>query len=298
MAITTITYGGGESVQSSSSKYSETTDPTATDDSTQGFVIGSRWVNTTADTEYVCLDATATAAVWKETTNTAVTAAGSDGNVQYNNSTALGGEAALFYDDTNNALGVDAGGSPNYKLTLGGTAKGTVYYGVSTSSAVANDILFFANIGGTITGNLTGFNVGASCTGSMQCNITNNNAGTNAHAKLEMSSGGAGAGDPFLQFTIPGVLNWSTGVDNSDGDKFKISAGANLSSGNIIALETNGNMGLNTALQFGTGQGVIGLADASVAPTTNPSGGGVLYSEAGALKWRGSSGTVTTIAVA
>jgi hypothetical protein len=32
------------------------------------------------------------------------------------------------------------------------------------------------------------------------------------------------------------------------------------------------------------------------APTANPSGGGVLYVESGALKYRGSSGTVTTIA--
>lgn len=34
------------------------------------------------------------------------------------------------------------------------------------------------------------------------------------------------------------------------------------------------------------------------APSANPSGGGVLYVESGALKYRGSSGTVTTIAVA
>ena len=46
----------------------------------------------------------------------------------------------------------------------------------------------------------------------------------------------------------------------------------------------------------GGGTNVIGIGDRTVAPTTNPSGGGVLYSEAGALKWRGSSGTVTTIA--
>lgn len=33
----------------------------------------------------------------------------------------------------------------------------------------------------------------------------------------------------------------------------------------------------------------------SSAPTGNPTGGGFLYSESGALKWRGSSGTVTTM---
>jgi hypothetical protein len=52
---------------------------------------------------------------------------------------------------------------------------------------------------------------------------------------------------------------------------------------------------IGAGVQFGGGQGVIGITDRTTAPTTNPSGGGVLYSEAGALKWRGSSGTVTVL---
>lgn len=43
--------------------------------------------------------------------------------------------------------------------------------------------------------------------------------------------------------------------------------------------------------------GNIGIANGT-APTGNPSGGGFLYVEAGALKYRGSSGTVTPIAPA
>jgi hypothetical protein len=52
---------------------------------------------------------------------------------------------------------------------------------------------------------------------------------------------------------------------------------------------------LSATKSFGGGVGVIGIANATTAPTTNPTGGGVLYVEAGALKYRGSSGTVTTI---
>jgi len=75
------------------------------------------------------------------------------------------------------------------------------------------------------------------------------------------------------------------------------------STGNPITLvatfDRDGNFGLNTQVGFGGGAGgCLGLGNATTAPTTNPSGGGVLYAEAGALKWRGSSGTVTTIAVA
>jgi hypothetical protein len=49
---------------------------------------------------------------------------------------------------------------------------------------------------------------------------------------------------------------------------------------------------------FGGGDGVIGIANATTVPNSNPTGGGILYAEAGALKWRGSGGTVTTVAVA
>jgi hypothetical protein len=50
--------------------------------------------------------------------------------------------------------------------------------------------------------------------------------------------------------------------------------------------------------KFGEGQGVIAIANASVAPTRNLSGAGILYVEDGALKYRGSKGKVTTLAPA
>ncbi len=43
---------------------------------------------------------------------------------------------------------------------------------------------------------------------------------------------------------------------------------------------------------------VVGISNCTTVPTTNPTSGGVLYCEGGALKFRGSSGTVTTIAAA
>ena len=50
--------------------------------------------------------------------------------------------------------------------------------------------------------------------------------------------------------------------------------------------------------KFGGGQGVIVIANASVAPSVNIAGAGILYVEDGALKYRGSNGTVTVIAPA
>lgn len=46
------------------------------------------------------------------------------------------------------------------------------------------------------------------------------------------------------------------------------------------------------------GQGVVGIANVVAVPTGNPVGGGVLYAQGGALKYKGSSGTITEIAAA
>ena len=45
-----------------------TSDPGLTDDSNSNYVIGSRWINVNRDVEFVCLDASIGAAVWKNVT--------------------------------------------------------------------------------------------------------------------------------------------------------------------------------------------------------------------------------------
>lgn len=70
------------------------------------------------------------------------------------------------------------------------------------------------------------------------------------------------------------------------------------SDGNELCRMTNdGTLGVGTT-SFGGGSKVIAVANATVVPTSNPTGGGVSYAEGGAEKWRGSSGTVTTKAPA
>ena len=48
---------------------STTVAPIATDDSGSGYAVGSRWIDVTANKEYVCVDSTASAAIWTETTS-------------------------------------------------------------------------------------------------------------------------------------------------------------------------------------------------------------------------------------
>jgi hypothetical protein len=80
----------------------------------------------------------------------------------------------------------------------------------------------------------------------------------------------------------------STGVytANSDGSTVFTTPGSK-----------NVQMGGGSA-SVGGGSGVVGISDRTTPPTSNPTGGGILYAEAGALKWRGSNGTVTVIAPA
>ncbi len=59
----------------------------------------------------------------------------------------------------------------------------------------------------------------------------------------------------------------------------------------------NWNLGIGLyGSGFGGGKGVIKIGDVDTLPTSNPNGGGYLYVQSGALKYRGSSGTITTIA--
>ena len=61
------------------------------------------------------------------------------------------------------------------------------------------------------------------------------------------------------------------------------------------SLRLTASVGINTA-DFGSGKVVLAIANASTVPSANPTGGGVIYWEGGALKYRGSSGTITTLA--
>ncbi len=147
--------------------------------------------------------------------------------------------------------------------------------------------------------------------------------GTSAPARLlDIYTGGTGVSSIAR---ISAGLNGSGSISNvatlefdilSGGSVPQISSISALYNGSAYALNVNGigalalqsggttvmyidssqNVGFRTTSQFGSGTGVIGIANCSAAPSGTPTGGGVLYTESGALKYKGSSGTVTTIA--
>lgn len=72
----------------------------------------------------------------------------------------------------------------------------------------------------------------------------------------------------------------------------------NSGTGAVAEIGPTGNLAVGGVGSYGGGDKVVFLKDAATVPASNPTGGGVLYSEGGALKWRSSAGTVTTIAPA
>lgn len=64
-----------------------------------------------------------------------------------------------------------------------------------------------------------------------------------------------------------------------------------------FVIDTSGNIGLGGVPSAGGGAKVLFIPDGT-PPGSNPTGGGILYVESGALKYRGSGGTVTTLAPA
>ncbi len=123
-------------------------------------------------------------------------------------------------------------------------------------------------------------------------------AGTGGNFSAEFGTGSGNAGTAYLRTN--NTRRWQ--VDGAAGhllantdNTYDIGA-SGATRPRTIRAGTNFVLGMTDSL--GGGAKVMNIGDATTVPTTNPTGGGILYSEAGALKWRGSSGTVTTIAAA
>jgi hypothetical protein len=149
------------------------------------------------------------------------------------------------------------------------------------------------------TGVATWSNVGGVAGTAMTLNSTGLGVGvTPSAARLEV--GGQDGTQFYIRSTgttpskIRGFTNAAEagviGFLNGGGIYFDIG-------GERMRIDSSGNVGVGVST-FGTSAAnVLGLANAT-APSTSPAGMGQLYVESGALKFRGSSGTITTIAAA
>lgn len=106
----------------------------------------------------------------------------------------------------------------------------------------------------------------------------------------QVQGGDGTAGAPSYAF----ANDPNTGIYSQGAD----SIGFATNGAERMRVNSAGNIILGPGAGAGGGARCIAMDNAGTVPNANPASGGVLYAEAGALKWRGSSGTVTTLAVA
>lgn len=121
------------------------------------------------------------------------------------------------------------------------------------------------------------------------------------HIKAPGATGTGTIANAYAFYVEPptiGTVNY--GIYANGGKHYIVGSanqGVELGAGGVVTFELTaaGNFSFRGMAAGTNGAGVLAIANAT-APTTSPAGGGQLYVEAGALKYRGSAGTVTTLA--
>jgi len=225
------------------------------------------------------------------------------------NNVAMGTNVLVSNTTGNNNIGIG-----NNTLTKSGTSSNNVAIGTSVLQYLTTGI-YNTSIGAIAMNKLTtgnynvglgpaaGFNLNnaSNCTyiGYLagRFNVSGNECTALGASALLNSTGayntaiGSNAGSSITSGNNNIVIGRSIQVPSATlSDQLNI---GNLIYGELI----KHNMGLAMSA-FSDGQGVLGIANALTVPTGNPIGGGFIYVQAGALMYRGSAGTVTTLAAA
>ena len=208
--------------------------------------------------------------------DTSMAASGTTKKVTSNQILGAGGTATLASATITGALG-----AAGLNVTGATIPANGVYLGSANNLSFS----YASTLGMTL--NSTGLGVGASpgLTGGTRRALTVN-APTGQLSILELGINGSIAGYLFsnaTQTTLAAVGATFFSVETNAAERLRV--------------DSSGNVGIGVSA-FGTSAAkVLGLANAT-APSTSPAGMGQLYVESGALKYRGSSGTITTIAAA
>ena len=231
--------------------------------------------------------------------------------------------STLKVDSTNNRVGVGTA-TPTQALSVGGAIDFKSYVAHMDNFAV-----YAHSSDGTIVSSFTGYPIcfrvanveqyriaasgvntwsdGAGGT-RMTLNSTGLGIGASPNAKLQVTDTSVAAATALVRFVGQSSYNLDIQSLNNSvstvGNRFNFNIGSgggefsfSNSGGTRMYLDQSGNVGIGVSA-FGTSAAnVLGLANAT-APTTSPAGMGQLYVEAGSLKYRGTSGLVTILALA
>jgi hypothetical protein len=100
-------------------------------------------------------------------------------------------------------------------------------------------------------------------TGALQSRLENTGNTGSDSSRYIIKVGGTSAGDPYIDFLVNGGSEYSLGIDNSDSDKFKLSASGALGTGDLVTVTSTGNVGIGTT----SPQGKLTVAGGPTSPS-------------------------------
>lgn len=148
---------------------------------------------------------------------------------------------------TNIPIEVAGGGSGAASLTDHSPLIGSGTSAISDVVVGTTGLLFIGSTGAdpffddSSTGDFTFTSSTASQTRVFTVSNTDNTGAATSAARIDITVGGANVADPQVKYLVTGATTWSSGIDNSDSDKLKISADAALETTNVLSITTAGD---------------------------------------------------------
>jgi hypothetical protein len=213
-------------------------------------------------------------------------------NVQWTSAAAADSQlGSKVSGDTNNRFQMDSNGKMQWGPG-GATAVDTDLYRTSAGVLETDGSL-------TVVSNINAASEAISAASSAGglltvANTTSAPASDNAlitsNASTDKALGFRVTGDTVsrLRVLASGSINWGAGGSSATDTNLYRNAAGELKTDESLTVAGNGTIGGAQLLAGGTG--VLGMNNASVAPSSTPSGGAVVYGKSGSVKWRGADG--------
>lgn len=196
----------------------------------------------------------------------------------------------MFLNSSGLQLSPLAGATDIGNLQVARTFSGTSSSGFVNSAIYASDTVSGSPVGNEWAESVV---LNSSATSGQHVGIAAKATATGTATVWGMYSQfyGQASGGTVIGEEIQGGRNITgnaVGLDITQPTGYTIDEAIRTPTGTNISIGANGG-------SYGGGLGVIYIANDNTDPTANPTGGGVLYSSGGVLKWRGQTGAATNI---